>query len=368
MSVIQIKYIVSAVAAASAVLGSAAHAQSSATLYGEFDAGLAYVSNVGGNAQVKATAGLIDGGFWGLQGEESLGDNLKAVFRLERGFSVLTGEGFNDHPMYMGLSSETFGMVSLGHQYDSMHDYFAPFVLTGGAGGTAFAHPFDNDNANNSYLARNSIKYTSPSFGGFSFGGMYALSNDAASFANNRAYSVGANFQSGPFSAGAGYLHVSGRGNTSSGAYDSVSLPGTHSDIFDVNVASQNTYGLGMSYVFDDVTLSAAWSRSTFSSVVDASSGAPVPTEAFNNYEINGVYQLNPLFALAGVYNYTSGTTAHWHEAAVQLDYLMSKRTDLYFETVYQRASSGAPAVINTTEPSSNRNQLLLAVGIRHRF
>jgi predicted porin len=59
-----------------------------------------------------------------------------------------------------------------GHQYDSIHDHLAPFTLTGGNGGTAFAHPFDNDNTNNSWLARNSLKYTSSQFDGLSFGGM----------------------------------------------------------------------------------------------------------------------------------------------------------------------------------------------------
>jgi predicted porin len=50
------------------------------------------------------------------------------------------------------------------------------------------------------------------------------------------------------------------------------------------------------------------------------------------------------------------------------VDYLLSKRTDAYLETVYQRASSGAPPVITTSDPSSSRSQLLIAAGIRHRF
>lgn len=84
----------------------------------------------------------------------------RAIFRLERGFSVATGEGFNDHPVYVGLGLDAFGTLTLGRQYDSIHDYFAPFTLTGSNGGTAFAHLVDNDNTNNSYLAANSVKYT----------------------------------------------------------------------------------------------------------------------------------------------------------------------------------------------------------------
>jgi predicted porin len=354
--------------AALALVGSAASAQSAVTLYGELDAGFAYVNNVADNAQYRLTSGLIDGSYWGLQGSEDLGGSAKAIFRLERGYSVATGEGFNDHPFYVGLGTETLGTLTLGHQYDSIHDYFAPFTLTGGTGGTAFAHPFDNDNANNSFLAANSVKYTSANYGGFSFGGLYAFSNAAGQFANNRAYSVGANYAIGPFTAGAAYLHNNGRGNTTTGAYDSLTLPGADNTVFAANVERQNTFGVGMSYVIGEFTLAGAFSRSINSGVTNADTGETASSIALNNYEINGVYQLTPSIQLAGMYVYTNGNGAHWHQGAVQADYLLSKRTDIYLESIYQRASSGAPAVINTNDPSSGRNQLMIATGIRHRF
>jgi predicted porin len=102
--------------------------------------------------------------------------------------------------------------------------------------------------------------------------------------------------------------------------------------------------------------------------VRNADSGAPAPSIGFSNYEVNGVYQLTPAVSLAGMYTYTKGSGAHWHQGALQADYQLSKRTDTYVETLYQRASSGAPAVINTAAPSTGSNQLLIAGGIRHRF
>ncbi|SAL48843.1 porin [Caballeronia humi] len=351
-----------------ALASGAATAQSSVTLYGELDAGLAYVNNVGDHSQYRLTSGVIDGSYWGLQGTEDLGGGAKAIFRLERGYSVATGEGFNDHPYYVGLGTETLGTLTFGHQYDSIHDYFAPFTLTGGTGGTAFAHVLDNDNANNSFLAANSVKYTSENYGGFSFGGLYAFSNAAGQFANNRAYSVGANYAIGPFTAGAAYLHNNGRGNTTTGAYDSLTLPGADNTVFAANVERQNTFGVGMSYVIGEFTLAGAFSRSINSGVTNADTGEAASSIALNNYEINGVYQLTPSIQLAGMYVYTNGNGAHWHQGAVQADYLLSKRTDIYLESIYQRASSGAPAVINTNDPSSGRNQLMIATGIRHRF
>nr|WP_243849245.1 porin [Paraburkholderia rhizosphaerae] len=347
---------------------STAHAQSSVNLYGEIDAGLAYFSNIGGHASYQATSGLVDGSFWGLQGTEDLGNGNKAIFRLESGFSTTTGESLDDHPHYVGLANDSFGTLTLGHQYDLIHDYFAPFTLTGGAGGTAFAHPFDNDNANNTYLASNSVKYVSPTLSGFSAAALYAFSNDAGQFANNRLYNFAANYQNGPFTAGAAYLHANGRGNTAGGAFEPVLLPGANRDVFNASVAKQNTYATGASYVIGDLTLAAAWSRSTFSGVTDADSGAVEPSAGFSNYEVSGVYQLMPSLVLAAMYTYTKGSSAHWHQGGVQADYVFSKRADVYLEAVYQSASSGAPAIINSADPSSSRNQLLIGTGLRAHF
>ena len=360
-----------AVCAAAVVLAASsagAHAQSSVTLYGELDAGLAYVNNVGGHAQYRATSGLIDGSYWGLSGNEALGGGLNALFVIERGFSVTGGEQYNDHPMYVGLESKRFGRLTLGRQYDSIHDYFAPFTLTGGNGGTAFAHPFDNDNANNSYLAANAIKYASESYDGFSFGGLYALSNGAGRFAENRAYSIGANYSLGAFNAGAAWLHNDGRGAADAGAYEPLVLPGAGGTLVSASVARQDTIGVGANYALGDVTLVLAWSRAISTGVADADSGATLPSIGFSNYEANATWQMTPVFSLAGMYVYTNASRAHWHGGAVQGNYQLSKRTDLYAQALYQRASSGAQAVINTNEPSGGRNQVMIATGIRHRF
>ena len=355
-------------AAASLVTWDTTCSAQSVTLYGELDTGLAYVNNVGGHAQYRATSGLIDGSYWGLQGTEDLGSGMKALFRLERGYSVASGEELNDHPAYVGLQSDTLGTLTLGHQYDLIHDYFAPFTLTGGTGGTAFAHPFDNDNANNSYLAANSVKYVSDSFGGFTVGGMYAFSNDAGRFAQNRAYGIGVNYANGPFNASVAWMHDNGRGQTQSGVYDPSALPGGDRAIVDVSAEEHDVIATGASYSIGDVTIAGAWSRSIYTGVADAQSGDVLAAIAFSNYEVSAVWQATPSIAVAGMYVFTDASSAHWHQGALQVVYQLSKRTDVYAETIYQRASSGAPAVINTNDPSSSRSQLLVATGIRHRF
>ncbi len=126
--------------------------------------------------------------------------------------------------------------------------------------------------------------------------------------------------------------------------------------------------GAGLSYAFGDVTVGGAWSRSIQTGLVNADSGAVLPSAAFSNYELDAVWQVTPAVWLASMYAYTHASSAHWHEGALQAGYQLSKRTDLYSEAVYQRASSGTPAVINSIDPSSSRNQVLVATGTRHRF
>ncbi|WP_248295376.1 porin [Paraburkholderia sp. UYCP14C] len=84
--------------------------------------------------------------------------------------------------------------------------------------------------------------------------------------------------------------------------------------------------------------------------------------------EINETWQAGAALSPCGMYTYTIGTDAHWNQAALQADYTLSKRTDLYIEAIYQCASAGAPAVINSIMASSGSSQLSIAAGIRHHF
>jgi outer membrane protein OmpU len=60
--------------------------------------------------------------------------------------------------------------------------------------------------------------------------------------------------------------------------------------------------------------------------------------------------------------------TTKWSEFALIGDYLLSKRTDVYVSANYLKSSGAANAALWTETPSSNRKQLALRVGMRHRF
>jgi predicted porin len=103
----------SALAAASiaALAAAGAHAQSSVTLYGVIDAGIAYVHNAQGaggvnqSTLVKFSSGNTFGSRWGLKGTEDLGGGLAAIFQLENGFNVGTGA--------LGQGGREFGRKSV---------------------------------------------------------------------------------------------------------------------------------------------------------------------------------------------------------------------------------------------------------------
>src|ERR1700722_15631399 len=105
------------------------HAQSSVTLYGIIDNGLAYTNAVASSIHAPSAhrwstvTSFGSGDRWGLLGREDLGGGLAAGFRLEAGFSGTTGTSSQGGRLfgrqaYVGLSSNRYGTVTMGRQYD----------------------------------------------------------------------------------------------------------------------------------------------------------------------------------------------------------------------------------------------------------
>ena len=368
-------------AAVSATFASAAYAQSSVTLYGVVDAGFTYVNNEVSasdaskhGAAYGLTSGNLSGSRWGMRGREDLGGGYAAIFTLENGFDV--GNGTNSQggrsfgrQAFAGISSD-YGTLTLGRQYDSVVDYIAPLTATGSWGGTYFAHPGDNDNANASMRINNSVKFQSADYDGFSFGGVYGFSNQAGGFANDRAYSVGAGYSNGGLRVAAGYLQAQGLDRSTSGAIQDgapvVGMVGTQQ--------KQRTFGGGASYAFGPAQVGVVYTQSRFDFALGDGS------VRYNNYEANARYNVTPSVSLGAAYTYTQArysgigagkATDHWNQFGLQADYALSKRTDLYAEGVAHIGADGNVAgtqVFGTDAPSSSKNQVVVTTGIRHRF
>jgi general bacterial porin, GBP family len=383
-------------AALALAFASAAHAQSSVTLYGLIDAGITYSRAAGVNT-VQLRSGTINGSRWGLRGAEDLGGGFKAIFSLENGFSVANGTLAQSSRLFgrqafVGLASDQYGAVTLGRQYDSVVDYLAPLSNTGSQyGGTIAAHPFDNDNLNNSVRFNNTIKYSSVSYAGLKFGATYSFSN-SSEFANNRAYSFGASYDWGGFKVAAGYLQLNN--DLTSATFTNANGPsssaaGAQTGEWTFLAGRQRTFGAGVNYTFGPATAGLVYTQTNLSDATGGGiSGSQSGTGStgiafradsarFQNVEGNVRYALTPALSIAGAYTYTranlgGGVDPNYSTVVAQADYALSKRTDVYLQGDYQHVSSNkagiAPYLNGLSSASASRDQGAITVGMRHRF
>jgi len=369
-----------------------AHAQSSVTLYGLVDTGIVYANNQQGHSSWQESSSATQNTVFGLKGSEDLGNQLHAIFKLEQGFllnngaQAFSGDGFGSQA-WVGLQSDMYGTVTLGRQFDVMNDMVAP--LTAGLntwGGSLAAHPFDNDNlAADSVVINNMVKYASPEYHGVTFESMYAFSNKAGNFSNNRSYGFALSYAKGPLNLAGGYIQLNNAGN-GSGAVPS-------SDYTANFIAErQRIWSLGGNYTYGKATVGLVWSHTqmdqvggvisfgtgTYLGADDTSAGSLNGSLRMDNFEVNAKYALTDAWTVSGEYTYTkgayNGASPGWNTGMLQTDYAFSKRTDVYLESVFQNVH-GAPAdsvlshaMINTLSPSSSSSQLAVVVGMRHVF
>jgi GBP family porin len=383
--------------AASSCVCIAAHAQSSVTLYGILDNGISFVSNQktasgGGHSAWMASTGNIVGDRWGLTGAEDLGGGLKALFKLENGYSGQTGKlqqggRLFGRQSWVGLSSSDAGTVTLGRQYDSVVDYLGPRSLAQTFyGGLEFAHPFDNDNISDFFRLDNSIKFASAGYHGLTFGGLYAFSNQAGGFAVNRAYSAGAAYKNGPLSLSAAYMQLDEPGNGAVGALDGSTASGDAT----FHGSRQRVWGAGASYALGAATFGFVWTQTTVadatgvnigSSLAPAQTGTPTDLR-FSNYEINARYLLTPSWGVAASYTFTDGRYSNatidakprWNQFNLLTSYALSKLTDVYLMCEYQHVTGAAGTIFRgafiegSGRASATNKQFLASAGLRIRF
>jgi predicted porin len=336
-----------------------------------------------------------------MNGTEFLDVGNNAIFQIESGFNasnVALAEGGRafGRQAFVGLANERYGTQTLGRQYDSVVDYLAQTTSNGNWGGYLFAHPFDNDNTDNTFRLNNTIKYTSPTYGGFSFGGTYSFSNDT-NFANNRAVSLGAQYTVGGWLIAAAYLNASNPALTSGGAIAGASS----SNGADGNFASSRLqiFGAGVNYTAGSATIGFAYTNTyigqpvanvgylsgdeTIQPVTGPLAGGRVTSLRYQNFEVNGKYQFTPAFVVVADYVYTlehyDATTGSVnpsiHSVGLMADYNLSKRTDVYLQGAFQLVAGDKTGssldhayVPGAQDLSSTSRQLVVRAAIRHSF
>jgi predicted porin len=379
----------------------AAHAQSTVTLYGIIDEAVQFNSNtkntvggvnVGGRQLTLDSANGINGSRWGLKGAEDLGGGLAAVFTLESGFNLNNGAfGQGGTPFgrqaFFGLRSTKYGSVLMGRQYDMVNDYVQPVTALGSFGSTAFEHPGDMDNTNNSVRVNNVIKYASPNFNGLTYGALVSLGGQAGNVTGSGGYSAGAGYANGPVALGIAYNYFknpTGTGPSSGLFTDNVSGSNALSGVLNSGYQTANSYQVlaaGATYAVGPALVDVSYSNVQYGTI-SALNGA---TARFNIAEIGFKWKFTPAFFAGGAYNYTKGNNVtsapgvsvgnqHFNQFAVMADYFLSKRTDVYAEASFQKASgtssTGGAAVadIGNLGDSSNSRQAVIRLALRHKF
>jgi predicted porin len=378
-----------------------AYAQSSVTLYGILDEAVQFISNnqnvvngrnVGGRQWNLNSLSGPSGSRWGIKGAEQLGSGLSAVFNLESGINLNTG-AFGQggtafgRQAFVGLSSKQFGSVLLGRQYDSINDYVArlSFTLSGYGG---IDHPGDLDNMGHTTHINNTIKYASPDFGGFAFGGSVSAGGVAGSVAENSGFSLGARYNRGPLKLGVAYEIYRNPSNVGAALNSNANAvaPATTSAFGSLNsgylagsspATSWQVGAMGATYDFGPATFGVVWSNVRYGNIGHYD-GA---TATFNDIEAHTIYRFGSALSVALDYNYLKGNAVSgdigdqtYHQGEIIGEYVLSKRTDVYTSATYQVASGtnsigkSAVADISAMGDSSNDRQFLFRVGIRHRF
>jgi predicted porin len=345
----------SAVALACLLASWGAQAQSNVTIYGILDAGVTIVDDAGGSSRKLVDTGVMQGSRFGFRGSEDLGGGLRANFLLEQGILLDTGTLGQGglawgRQAWVGLSSDQFGSVLVGRQYDLMYDALISFhTPTVSAGGYA-NNVVDNDRLSGQRL-NNSVKYRSPKMAGLTFSVMGAAPEGAANGAG-KAGSAGVLYASGPLTLGAGYTYV--RGAT----VDIRSLVTSATPVV-MGGSFSRTLGAGGSYVLGQTTLHGLYSQAEF--------GGPTSGK-FRNYEAGVAHRLGS-WNLGLAYAHTKLSENKYDQLDLTADYFLSKRTDVYAQVIGQKASgAGARAAIFLLPGSSTDEQAAFRLGLRHAF
>ncbi|MGF6722235.1 putative porin [Paraburkholderia sp. GAS41] len=343
-----------------------ASAQSSVTLYGIADTALQYISNVGGHALFQE-GNTHAPDIWGIRGIEDLGGGLRAVFDLQNEFLLNNGQAlvpgtlFN-RKSYVGLQSNTYGTLTLGHQpsfmYDILASYQTPYVL----GNILSLHEGNLDEVANFFQFNNAVKYVSPTIGGFSSGAEFAFGNVAGNFGESRDYSFFVQYKGGPLGLAATYANENNRFLELSSFIGLPSLFGTALPQAEGVVANKLVnWGVGASYQIASVLLHTTFTQSRITLTTGQGNANTVDAGA------NWTVQPDDVVAIGGwVENLAGG---NWKTISLSNSYLFSKQTIVYQQVTYQHASgANGVASLAAAGSASGRNIIGVSIGIQHNF
>lgn len=352
--------------AALACCSGGAWAQSALTIYGVVDA--AYVRESGGAAGTinKISSGAASESRIGFHGTEDLGNGVTALFLLEAGFRIDTGEqetsgSLFNRQAFVGLKSN-FGTLTIGRQHTPWHlalkEVGDPFA-TGTAAGARNLFPDFGANRRTS----NTIMYAAPERMGFTAKLAYSPGEQADD--NSAGEQVGASigYSRGPLNVRLAYNHKNS---------DIAPTPGVPG----VNRSIGRNLLLAANYDFNVVKAYFAYSKDEgFDSAplgnIDNPYGGPVPIASTDGNEmLLGVSApLGNGTLLASIMRKDDETVFNQDAKGWGIGYIypLSKRTEFYTAYGSIDNDNGAGFTVgNASEPGSGDRGFNL--GVRHTF
>lgn len=193
-----------------AIIAGATHAQTNISIYGIADAGFVHESGGAAGSVNKISSGVGSASRIGFRGTEDLGGGTSALFALENGHRLDTGEVdaagtiFN-RQAYVGIKGRA-GQLTIGRQHTPWHQALVqvgdPFS-TGYAGSSKNLFPDFGSNVRTS----NTVMYTTPVIQGFTAEAAYSAGEQAGSTKSGRQLGASLGYSSGPLNVRLAYNH-----------------------------------------------------------------------------------------------------------------------------------------------------------------
>jgi predicted porin len=412
-----------AIAAVTAFAG-AAQAQSSVTVYGILDMGIA-----GGNYRNQETTGVTKGTALGVaqspqttsrlgfRGTEDLGGGLNAFFTVEIGLtpdatSAISTSATSNRQTFVGLRQKGVGSVALGTQYTPIHEAVGRtdpggqnnlvgsviYTVSGqagvnsGAGGASQTIPASYGLQNgDSYTVRqsNAITLKSENIAGFTARGFLSARNidqtqtatasgtTAGAGGQNTAsgYGLGLDYALKKFYVTANYQYFTDVNNTvapgNASTAPAITLTGdgqastAGSNVNDAQMYAAATYDFGI--------------LKAFVNYINRKATANNNSAFFQRYTAQQIGVTAPITKTVNVWaNVGTGSyegygndmpSANVNAYQLGANYILSKRTNLY--AIYGNASQSVAAnstSLRSTAGNTAYNVNNYAVGVRHTF
>lgn len=364
------------IALAALAVVSAASAQSTVTLYGLVDMGVATLKDSAAGVDYNKTGvmqGTMSNSRFGFKGTEDLGGGLKANFVLELGVSPNESAGYQsitNRVSTVGLSGN-FGAVTVGRQYTPYHNVQAAMDLAGNLnltpGYVVLNHNFNGGRANNS------VNYQSPSFGGFSAaaqvgaGGATTGSETVVTGgaqAEGKSFGLSGIYAAGPLVAGLAYNDVTNPLVTAAAPLSGYGpITGTAAIVpvgFGFGSSEVKVWAAGASYDFTVVKASLAYSRLTDTKILATATDL---TSNGYNFSVAAPFGATTLVANVGratLKQDSTTTDATITGYQLMANYALSKRTTAYATYGHDTLNAAVGGDVLTRTST--------AVGVRHTF